>query len=186
VKRRLEVFCTGFWRFPMPRYEFKCSPCSLRFEESVKMGVKSHPCPKCSAPSPKKLSSFGFQFASGKVPGNTGVDSLDSSVDKAVGRDADKRWETIKDRRALKRQVQHDNGGIGKVPLAKNPLTGEYIPVPQEELPRIQELHEEYKEAYEEHKQLRVEAGISKFREDDPYLKFKQKKQKTSPPTDNQ
>lgn len=169
----------------MPIYEFKCPSCSTVFEDRFReRDVKSHPCPECGTEAKRKLSGFGFQFASGKIPGNTGVDSLDSDVDKVVGRDADKRWEAIKNRNAYKRQVQHDNGGIGKVPLAKNPITGEYVPVPQEELPRIQELHEEYQEAYNEHKQRRAEAGVSKFRADDPYLKFKQKK--SSPPSDNQ
>lgn len=169
----------------MPMYEFKCPSCDLIFEKLIrKTEVKSHSCPACDAEAPKKLAGFGFQFASGKVPGNTGVDSLDYDVDKAVGRDAEKRWEAVKDRKAYKRQVQHDNGGIGEVPLAKNPVTGEYIPVPKEELPRIQELHTEYKEAYGEHKKSRTEAGISKFTKDDPYLKFKQKKSST--PSDNQ
>lgn len=170
----------------MPMLEFHCPSCSLRFEKLVrKKNVTSHACPSCDTESPKMLSAFGFKFASGKVVGNSGVDSLDSSVDRAVGRDAEKRWEAVKDRNAYKRQVQHDNGGIGKVPLAKNPQTGEYIPVPEDQLPHIQDLHNEYKEAYEEHKQNRIREGIGKFRDDDPYQKYRQRKD-NSPPTENQ
>jgi len=170
----------------MPIFEFKCASCSLRFEKLVrKKDVDTYPCPSCEKDAKKKLSGFGFRFASGKTPGNTGVDSLDRSVDKAVGRDADLRWEAVKNRNAYKRQVQHDNGGIGRVPLAKNPATGEYIPVPQDNLPRIQELHQEYQEAYEEHKQRRQKEGVGKFREDDPYSRFKRAKDTPSPP-DNQ
>lgn len=171
----------------MPMFEFKCESCYLRFEKLVKNRDTTHyNCPECGSNSERQLSAFGFQFASGKTTGNTGVDSLDSSVDKSVGRDADRRWEMIKNRRAYKQQVQYDNGGIGKVPLAKDPITGEYVPVPATDLAKIQELHTEYKEAYEEHKSRRVESGVGKFVEDDPYQRYRNQRKLKASESENQ
>lgn len=162
----------------MPMYEFKCSNCGLRFEKLVHdKNVKTHDCLSCGSESAKELSTFGFVFGSGKTPGNTGVDSLDSSVDKGVGRDAAQRWEAIKDRNSTKRKIQRSNGGEGKVPLKKNPMTGEYEPMKKEEVGEFQKLHAEHASMYEAHKQKRKEKGISKFKEDDPYLKYKHSKQ---------
>lgn len=158
----------------MPMYEFKCPECGLRFEKLVHdKNVKSHNCLSCGALSTKELSSFGFVFGSGKTPGNTGVDSLDSSVDKGVGRDAARRWEAVKDRNSYKRRVQRDNGEEGKVPLKKNPHTGEYEAMKDTEVGSFQKLHSEYASIYDEHKQERQAQGISKFSEDDPYARYR-------------
>jgi len=160
----------------MPMYEFQCPDCSLLFEKLIRTKDEdTMPCPSCKGEATKKLSGFGFKFGSGQTPGNTGVDSLDRSIDKTVGRDAEVRWEAIKDRNARKRAIQHQVGGDTPVPLTKNPHTGEYQPVPESELPRIQELHVEYQEAYTEHTKSREERGQSKYLDSDPYEKFKKK-----------
>jgi len=92
------------------------------------------------------ISDFGFVFADGKVPGNTGVDSLDKDHDKRIGRDAQSRWEYIKDRNSRKRQVQQDHGDVGKVPLRLN-KEGEYEPMPKEDVQRFRRLHQQNAEA---------------------------------------
>ena len=58
-----------------------------------------------------------------------------------------------------------------------------YIPpqIPQDDLEKIQSLHEEYQEAYEEHKQARTAQGVGKFVENDPYQKFRNRR-KAAPP----
>lgn len=158
----------------MPMYEFVCSKCNLQFEKLIRgQGISETPCLDCDGVAVRQLSGFGFQFASGKVVGNSGVDSLDSSVDRNVGRNAEARWETIKDRQAFKRTVQRDNGGLGKVPLTRDSITGEYIPTPVERLERLNSLHAEYEDMYRENKKHRESKGVGKFPEDDPYSRYK-------------
>lgn len=156
----------------MPMCDFFCQACNLEFEKfSRKRDITEIECPSCEALSPRQISGFGFEFESGKTPGNSGVDSVDNSIDKLVGRDAKNRWEKEKARAAYKRQVQRDHGGVGKVPLARNEETGEYVPVPEDKLPRIQELHKEYDSAYKEHKAERESKGVGKFADNDPYTR---------------
>jgi hypothetical protein len=156
----------------MPMLNFQCSSCGLFFEKFTRdKDLQEMSCLSCGEVSPRQLNGCSFVFGSGKTPGNTGVDSLDTSVDKAVGRNADSRWEVIKNRRAYKRSVQHDNGGIGEVPLARNEATGEYIPVPKEKLPQIQNLHKEYQDIYKSHKQERESKGVGKFDGQDTFSK---------------
>lgn len=165
----------------MPRFDFKCKSCGLIFEKfiSQKDNTTSStiPCIDCKAESEKQLPDVAFTFASGKVVGNSGVDSLDTDIDKAVGRDADKRWESIKKRDSEKKAVQQDNGGIGKVPIRKNTLTGEYEPMKDAEVKRFQNLHREYDEIYKEHKKDRESKGLGKFSESDPYTKYRKSKE---------
>jgi putative FmdB family regulatory protein len=161
----------------MPVFEFSCPSCGLRFEKLVKdKTCQEHSCLDCGAVAQKQLSSFGFRFEASKSPGPTGVDSLDSNVDKIVGRDADKRWEYIKDRNTEKRRVQ----GSDKVPLRKNPMTGEYEVMKSQEVQRFQKLHAEYSEIYEEHKRERQSQGISKFKDNDPYARYREKRKEKS------
>jgi len=168
-------------------YEFKCPECGLCFEKLIhEKNVKTHECLSCGAISSKELSSFGFVFGSGKTPGNTGVDSLDSSVDKGVGRDAARRWEAVKDRNSNKRKVQRDHGEEGQVPLKKNPHTGEYEAMKDQEVGSFQQLHSEYASIYKEHKQERQEQGISKFSDDDPYSRYRNRKKQKQNSNGNQ
>lgn len=165
----------------MPRYDFKCPECGLVFDKFIRnREVNSLDCIDCGSDAPRSnIAAVGFVFGNGKTTGNTGVDSLDSNIDKAIGRDADKRWEAIKDRRTMKRGVQRDNGGEGKVPLRRNPSTGEYEPMKGGDVSRFQNLHSEYTTMYEEHKKKRKEEGVSKFKSDDPYAKYRKKQQQT-------
>jgi putative FmdB family regulatory protein len=166
----------------MPRFDFQCEHCGLLFEKLFQKSEVSDtaPCLKCSKDSQRLLPQVGFSFGSGKTVGNTGVDSLDSSIDKAVGRDADKRWESVKVRDHYKREVQRDNGGVKKVPLRKNAVTGEYEAMQDTDVERFQTFHKTYGKMYEEHKKEREAKGESKFGKDDPYVKYRQKKSSKS------
>lgn len=157
----------------MPRYDFKCAECGLIFDKFVRdREIRSYECLDCGSDADRSsIAAVGFVFGNGKTTGNTGVDSLDSSIDKSVGRDSERRWEAIKDRQTTKRRVQRDHGGEGKVPLRRNPTTGEYEAMKGSEVSRFQNLHSEYSDMYEEHKKKRAEAGISKFKDNDPYRK---------------
>jgi putative FmdB family regulatory protein len=98
----------------MPKYSFTCESCRVRFERTLKMGEhKTHPCPTCKAPSPRQFENFGFGFEAGKgaEQANTGVHDLDyPSADKIVGRSAESRWSTYRERDKVKKQVREVGG----------------------------------------------------------------------------
>lgn len=90
----------------MPIFEYHCAHCGLSVEKIQKASVEHIECPSCGKESNKVISDFGFAFKNGKVNGNSGVDSLDSSIDKIVGRDAEMRWEHVKDRESYKKKIE--------------------------------------------------------------------------------
>ena len=100
----------------MPIYEFQCDDCGVRFEKLYKLMSKAEnaaPCPECAVPARKLVSSVNHTFKHnpsqlrGPLPPNTGT-SDDWKFDKAVGRDAAKRWEKIEQRHAEKARVLRD------------------------------------------------------------------------------
>jgi len=113
----------------MPRYEFECQDCTLRFNRNLKMGEHpSHACPRCSATAPRLWdSSFGFAFSSGNgAPGNTGVHKDDyPTADHGVGQDAQQKWAEIHARQATKKKVR-DASGTDKLTRRDDP-DGNYI-----------------------------------------------------------
>jgi putative FmdB family regulatory protein len=97
----------------MPKYEYECVVCNIRFERSLKVGDHpTHECPECHDPAPLVLSQFGFTFAEGgKSPANSGVHDQDyPTADKAVGRSAKKRWEYLDSRNKVKKEVREKGG----------------------------------------------------------------------------
>lgn len=95
----------------MPRYTFECQLCSTRFDRTLKMGDHpTHPCPACKDEAPRLFdkSAFGFGFSTGGgAPANSGVHDQDyPSADKIVGRSADARWATYRERDKVKKQVR--------------------------------------------------------------------------------
>lgn len=148
----------------MPMYDYKCE-CGLSFEALVrkKEDAAEQECPACGEAAAKEFGSgfLGFMFGSGQTPGNTGVDSLDSKIDKLVGRDADERWEEVKDRESHKRSVRKDRG---KRALKKNP-DGSYDSMEEEELDRSKKITRKYNKIYKEHQEWRKENDIPKFEE---------------------
>jgi putative FmdB family regulatory protein len=99
----------------MPRYTFECQQCSTRFDRTLKMGDHpTHPCPSCKEEAPRLFdkSAFGFGFAAGgTAPANSGVHDQDyPSADKVVGRSAEARWATYRERDKVKKQVRQVGG----------------------------------------------------------------------------
>ena len=97
----------------MPKYTFQCT-CGVKFDRNLKMGEhKKHPCPDCSKPAPRKWAGqgFGFGFAPGKTPGNSGVTKDDyPTADHLVGRSAEVRWSEIESRNEVKARVREGGG----------------------------------------------------------------------------
>lgn len=99
----------------MPRYTFECQGCSTRFDRTLKIGDHpTHECPACHEQAPRLFdkSSFGFGFSSGgKSLANSGVHDHDyPSADKIVGRSAESRWATYRDREKVKQKVREVGG----------------------------------------------------------------------------
>ncbi len=100
----------------MPRYTFECPSCNARFSRKLKMGEHpDHPCPSCGATAERlwEGESFGFDFqeSASSAPGNSGVSKHDyPTADQAIGRDSEKRWETIRARDKVKDEVREKGG----------------------------------------------------------------------------
>lgn len=106
----------------MPIYEYECQDCGLRFEKMKSMSRSDEPeaCPDCKVPDAKKLVSaanhtFAHTVVGGPRPQNTGVHSIDYSIDQTIGRDAEQRWKTIDERDKRKDAVIRDarKAGLG-------------------------------------------------------------------------
>lgn len=101
----------------MPVYEYQCDSCGLRKEHfwtRISIAKDSIPCPECEDPMRKLVSAASFKFAHpqsqvrGAAPPNTGT-SDDWNYDKAIGRDAEKKWGVIEKRNSEKdRVIRHE------------------------------------------------------------------------------
>ncbi len=117
----------------MPTFEFRCEKCPCAFEEllltkaETERHADSHPCPVCGKASARQRVtqfSFGFKAPPGRtqgtgVHGNSGVHDLDyPTLDKAVGRSAEKKWGDVRDRKKERDKIRKDSGSaalaIGK------------------------------------------------------------------------
>jgi putative FmdB family regulatory protein len=89
----------------MPIFKFDCPECGLTFEKLVQnRNIKEMECIHCAFTAQKRLSAFNSQFADAKNAsrGFSGVYDLDVNLDKNLGRDAQNRWEIIKNRESQK------------------------------------------------------------------------------------
>jgi len=107
----------------LPLYEFQCDPCGLRFEKlykSVSKADNAAKCPECGLPSRKLVTAANHKFAHpatqtrGALPPNTGT-SDDWNYDKAIGRDAEKKWGTIEARNKVKDSIVRDEAKDGRL-----------------------------------------------------------------------
>lgn len=100
----------------MPKYTFECQQahCKLRFSRTLKMGEwPTHSCPTCKEEAPRLFEEFAFSFQAGQGAGqaNTGVHDHDyPSADKIVGRSAEERWATFRERQKVKDKVRKMGG----------------------------------------------------------------------------
>lgn len=98
----------------MPKYVFECPDCNLQFSRALKMDEHpAHPCPNCGARALRQWNGngFGFDFAEGTTPGNSGVSKQDHpTADQAVGSSADKRWAEYAARDKCKEKVREVSG----------------------------------------------------------------------------
>ena len=99
----------------MPIYVFTCQSCGLRFEKLYRRisDDKEHPC-ECGGTGTRQVTAASFAFkhpvsqTPGIAPPNTGT-SDDFNFDKAIGRDAERKWKAIDQRSAEKdRTIRHE------------------------------------------------------------------------------
>ena len=150
----------------MPMYQFRCNSCGASFEKLVRKGNPTAiPCIACGAEALRGVSDFGFAFGDGKTDGNTGVHSLDTDLDKRIGRDAQESWEKYKDRFTRKRQVQRESGNEAGVPVKIE--GGDYVPMNKKEVERFRLMHGSYGKMLGEHRKEREARGVGQH-DDDP------------------
>ena len=106
----------------MPNYEYRCEDCEVEFEElllqkdDIERYKNEHPCPSCGEMAYKILSSFSFGFKQevrglSGVHGNSGVHDFDyPSLDKAVARSSEKRWDFNRKRQSKLNKVRQESG----------------------------------------------------------------------------
>lgn len=119
----------------MPLYEFTCQSCGLRFEKLYRRvsDDATTPCEACGETADRQVTAANFAFShpdgqlNGAMPPNTGT-SDDWNFDKAIGRDAERRWGHMEDRRKKKAEVIRDEArqgrGITMDHLVKKPEGG--------------------------------------------------------------
>jgi len=106
----------------MPQYEYACEECEVEFSELLlnkadsEKYLSSHPCPVCSNPAARKMSSFSFGFKGSVrglsgVHGNSGVHDLDyPSLDKAVARSSEAKWGNFRKQQLKTDKVRQETG----------------------------------------------------------------------------
>jgi putative FmdB family regulatory protein len=106
----------------MPTYEFACENCEIIFEElllsteEISKYSASHPCKECGKIANRIPSAASFVFK-GKSEGDptkkggSGFHDLDyHTLDKAIGRSANRKWKMYDARKAERDKVRKESG----------------------------------------------------------------------------
>ncbi len=106
----------------MPVYEYHCLKCRIIFEElimsrsDIDMYSNEHECSRCSSVCKRVPSASNFQFkglSEGDPTrlGNSGIHDLDyPSLDKAIGRSANRKWKEYGVRKEEHDRVRRESG----------------------------------------------------------------------------
>lgn len=107
----------------MPLFPYFCDVCDIEFEEllikkaEIEEYTDHHPCPQCHDRAERiRVAPVAFQFAGGVrgesgVHGNSGSHDLDyPSLDKAVGRSANAKWDNINKRQEVRARARRELG----------------------------------------------------------------------------
>jgi len=120
----------------MPTYEFICRDCDQKFEKQNKMGDYEADCPLCGKKAEKIVS----------VP-NVVTEST-KSADVVIGREAEKRWQSIQEKRD-KRSKEY----FGDVPESERK---------EKDQQRVAAVLDKQNAAYSAVHKAKEEAGITK------------------------
>lgn len=146
----------------MPLYVYKCEVCSHEFEGLVPYPKRDDPtqCPKCGKGSKRvEATTFGIAVKGGP----SGTLTSPKEIDRAVGADAERRWNYIETRRN-KRQDGLRKGGLKdvEVPMQKG-KDGTFRPVESLGDSKIRGLRREYSDALTAHRAERNKKGEGQF-----------------------
>ncbi len=104
--------------------EYKCSSCGVMIEKiipTVQTPQQIIPCSKCGADAE-------FQ----PIPSSVGLlteNFAEQKIDITIGKDANRRWQDISDRNALREKVRTQSGSVGLSMVGRN----EFAPLPESE-----------------------------------------------------
>lgn len=130
----------------MPIYEFSCAICRLQFKRNLKIAEHlQHDCPRCHSDADRVWSGIGghkFGSSSSSVA-NTGVHTDDyPTADRAVGKSAEERWNTIVEREKVKKAARATNDSRALIRRDGNGFI-EYEGMPHQKLEARRELAED-------------------------------------------
>jgi len=141
----------------MPLYVYKCEDCGHEFDDLVSYNKRDDvkACKVCGKSSKRvEVTTFGFSVEADRGATLTSP----KEIDKAVGVDAEKRWNHIEDRRN-KRWKGFQKMDIS-VPKVKD---GSYRPVEVLGDQKEKGLRKQYSEALAEHRAERLKKGEGQF-----------------------
>lgn len=148
----------------MPLYEYRCDNCNFEFEEIFPYEKRDDViCKKCGSKADRKISPFGINVSI--VPGRDTVYSP-KEIDKVVGKDAEKRWQSYDERWKDKYKKRQEERWKGKKPELVNipkDSDGKYSPIMHLGDEKEKRIRKEYSEALQEHRRKRIEKGIPQF-----------------------
>jgi putative FmdB family regulatory protein len=91
----------------MPIYEFVCSKCALKFEETKKYDDDDANCPVCNEKADKMISITNFTGSA-------------KSVDIFIGKDAEHRWSAIQERKINRDKQQYGSVSSNEIKIKDN------------------------------------------------------------------
>jgi len=141
----------------MPLYVYRCAGCRHEFEEIVPYDRRDdeRPCPKCKADS-KRVEATTFGIASKVAAGETLT--TPKEIDRAIGADADRRWEYLESRKGKRR------AGLKPVPIeVPRGKDGTLRPMAALGDERSKGIRREFSEALSEHRAERKRKGLGQF-----------------------
>lgn len=134
----------------MPLYEYHCNACNFDFEDLRNSTEDAEiPCKKCGSPAQRLMSRFASVMAGG---------SPTETVDMAIGREANKRWQMMADKQAKRR----GDKPLQTVELPKT-KDGKYMPVMGLGNSKERSTRNEFSSALQDHRKKRIERGQPQF-----------------------
>lgn len=102
----------------MPIVKFQCYTCGFRFSKRVNLGLNETPCQNCkeSSMSLETKASIGYDANIDGVvrPQASGIESLDTDIERIVAKDSADKWELIYQRRQDKWDIVNETGEHGR------------------------------------------------------------------------
>jgi putative FmdB family regulatory protein len=134
----------------MPLYEYKCKSCGLKFEELMTGSEDTKvACRSCGGESERQMSRFSSSISGG---------GANESVDMAIGREAEARWQGIHERR--EKRIGGKKLEAMTLPQSKD---GKFMPVMALGDQGVREKKTEYVSVLQTHRKKRAEKGQPQF-----------------------